>query len=163
MKTNVYWSDTVKWLSIIIGVLLIATVVCILIFDFSLWSVFMSVFILAVTIYAAYLSPMSIELNDTEMVLHKLIGSLHIPFDKITEIEPFETDGTEVRLCGSGGFLGYTGLFYNKKLGRYHSYVGWYKQAFLVCTENNKKYVFSCENRELIISTIKLSNQTLCK
>lgn len=155
MKTNVHWSNTIKWLSTIISIVLITTLVYILIFDFSLWTVFISVFILAGMIYSAYLSPMSIELNDTEIVLHKLIGCLHIPLDKITKTEPFETDGSEVRICGSGVFLGYTGLFYNKKLGRYHSYVGCYKQAFLVCAENNKKYVFSCENRELIISTIK--------
>lgn len=154
-KVNVRWSKTVKWLSYITGFVLIFTIAFILINDFSVWSVLISLFILALVVYVATFTPLYIELNDTGFVLHKLIGRMSISYDQIKQVDVFQTDKTNVRIFGSGGFLGYTGTFYNKSLGMYKSYVGNYNQTFMVVTKDNKKYVFSCENRDLVIINLK--------
>ena len=63
---------------------------------------------------------------------------------------------SDIRLMGNGGFLGYTGLFRNKELGKYTAFVGNYNQAFYIRTKSGKIYVTSSEQREEIIRQIRL-------
>ncbi|MBQ7042781.1 MAG: hypothetical protein IJN66_08775 [Muribaculaceae bacterium] len=63
--------------------------------------------------------------------------------------------GANVRTCGSGGVLGYTGNFYNKAIGKYISYVGNYDQTFLLTLKTGKRYLLSCQNPEEFVKTIK--------
>jgi hypothetical protein len=100
-------------------------------------------------------SPVFIETNETGIILHKIIGKLVINYEQIAKIEYYKPDSSEIRLFGSGGFFCFVGKFKNKTIGTYQSYVGDYSQSFLIQTKENKNYVFSCENRDLIINTIK--------
>jgi hypothetical protein len=106
-------------------------------------------------LFFALQAPLKLVLSDSELVLQKVIGKKTIGYDKIANIEIFKPDGTDIRLLGSGGFAGYIGKFKNADIGTYQAYAGNYKQAFLLQTKEQKNYVFSCENRELFIETIK--------
>ncbi|MDR2806299.1 MAG: PH domain-containing protein [Dysgonamonadaceae bacterium] len=101
-------------------------------------------------------SPSFIELNETEITLHRLKGNLTIPLNRITEIKPYKPDKSELRYFGSGGWFGFIGSFSNATIGRYQSYVGDYAQAFLIVTKEDKKYVFSCENPEELIRFVQI-------
>lgn len=156
MKKNVVWSSYVKTITLIVGLILIAIEVFLLVFLYPAFDWIMilcSILILLVSVYCGTIAPMSISFDGSVLSLHKLIGKKNIPCDTILEIGEYEPGVAELRIFGSGGFLGFTGLFWNKQFGKYWSYVGCYKQAFYIITES-KKYVFSCEDRDAIISAI---------
>jgi hypothetical protein len=111
--------------------------------------------LLLIVIYFALESPSSIEMNIHELILHKRKGKLRIAYDQITDASNYKPDKSEIRYFGSGGVFGFIGKFSNATIGTYQSYVGNYEQAFLIRTKTNKKYVLSCENRELVINTLK--------
>lgn len=139
-----------------IASLLIIGIACVMLWlDGTLWSLFVMFILISVTLHCAYLAPNFLVVTDTALELHKLLGKLTIKMSEISSIDIFKSEGMEARIFGSGGFLGFTGLFYNKKIGNYRSYVGCYHQTFLVTMNNGKKYLFSCENRDLVVSLIK--------
>lgn len=104
--------------------------------------------IMAFTILYVYLiSPKTIELNDTSLIMHKVAGKIIIPLEDIKEIRPYDQSG--LRLFGSGG------LFTNNDIGRHYEYVGDFSEAFLVVLNSGKKYVFSCENSDKVIEQVR--------
>lgn len=110
--------------------------------------------IMAFTILYVYLiSPKSIELNDTSLIMHKVAGKIIIPLEDIKEIRPYDQSG--LRLFGSGGLFGSIGLFTNNDIGRHYEYVGDFSEAFLVVLNSGKKYVFSCENSDKVIEQVR--------
>ena len=111
--------------------------------------------ILALTGYFVTQAPMSLKVSEDRLIICKLAGTKEIPFSEIEKIEPYKDYHSDIRLMGNGGFLGYTGLFRNKELGKYTAYVGNYSQAFYIRTKNRKMYVTSCEHREEVIRRIR--------
>lgn len=164
MKRKVRWSKFVKIFSAVFLPVLIAI---------SLWA-FISLFdnnygiaevitfafiffvVFATLILVYVLTPISVELTDSCLLLHRGIGVVRIKYSDITELDIYKIDGScDVRVCGIGGVCGFVGRFYNKKIGYYTSYVGDYSQAFLVKKCNGRKYVFSCEDRDNFLSVLK--------
>lgn len=103
-----------------------------------------------------FTSPHVLKLSDDKLTICKLVGVKEIPFSEIEKIEPYKDYHSDIRLMGNRGFLGYTGLFRNKELGKYTAFVGNYSQAFYIRTKNGKIYVTSSEQREEIIRQIRL-------
>ena len=99
-------------------------------------------------------TPLFVKINDKNILLKKIYGKFEINYSDIQSIEPFYSS-FDLRMFGSGGFLGFIGIFSNDRYGWYKSYVGNPKQSFIIITKNNRKYVFSCENREEVINTVK--------
>lgn len=153
---NVRWSKSVRLISAITAILLVGACL-IAISEGNEWWNYMLVAVIALSvIYAAAMSPLMITLHDDRIVIHKIIGRKTILFEKIAELVPYKANASHtVRLLGSGGFLGYTGLFYDRQIGRYTSYVGSYDkdQLVLICTGGGMKYLISCENAQELIST----------
>jgi hypothetical protein len=106
-------------------------------------------------LYFALESPVYLEIDKKSIALRKLSGRFAIDYDRITNVECYKPDSSEIRLLGSGGCFGYLGKYKNATIGTYQSYVGNYSDSFLIKTKENKNYVFSCENRDLAINTIK--------
>lgn len=105
-------------------------------------------------------APNRIGIEGDRLVLRKLIGTFRIELDRIADVGVYDGKELNLRLFGSGGFLGYLGIFKNKSLGKYMAYVGNYSQAFWVKTKNGKCYMFSCENRDLLLSSIRKEMQS---
>lgn len=154
MRANVFWSKTVKSITFSALLVLLAASAFFLL-EGSFWSLFMMVILLLAIVYCMYWAPNFISITDNSLILHKLLGRLTLPFDQIRTIDIYQSEGVNARICGSGGLFGFTGLFYNKQIGKYRSYIGSYRQAFLVTMLNGKKYLFSCENREQIVALVK--------
>lgn len=155
MKNKVYWSKVVKLISTFS--LLLIVVACVLsLWDGLSWGACITVvLLLAAILYCAYMAPNYIVVTDDAIKLHKLLGVMTIPLNEIKSISVYKAGSIDARLWGSGGVLGFTGLFFNNKIGNYHSYVGCYQQTFLIETLKGKKYLFSCENRDQLVSLIK--------
>lgn len=102
------------------------------------------------------MSPKSVELTDNALVIHRYAGKKTICFGQIASVEPYSKKGiSDIRLFGIGGVLGYTGTFYNRRLGNYISYVGNYNETFLITLKSGKKYLVSCQNHLNVISALQ--------
>jgi hypothetical protein len=158
VKSKVKWALSVK---IITSITLAITVVCEYYLVHSLiystdWINLVGVCLIPlITLYFVWESPTFIEMAETGIVLHKRIERLFISYDKIIDVEYYRPNRSEKRLFGSGGFCGYIGKFKNATIGTYQSFVGDYSNSFLIKTKENKNYVLSCENRDIVINTIK--------
>lgn len=156
---KIRWGLSVKIITIV-SLILIVYAIYAIVNNFSndnFWISFIVLFIiLSVCIYCLLEIPLSIRLNESEIILKKLIGQLVIRIDSISHIEPYKPDKSDIRVFGIGGVGGYIGVFMNAGIGKYRAYIGNTSQAFLIITELGKKYVLSCENRDLVISIIKL-------
>ena len=153
---NVKWDTYVKVMTLF--VIMSCTLGCaiILFCTDSIWDKIGLVIIVVSIVSVFFLAPRRLVLGKSGLVLYKMIGTLNVDLDEITDLGIYEKK-TELnlRLCGSGGFLGYLGIFRNKTLGKYMAYVGDYSQAFWVRTKKGKCYMFSCENRDLLLSAIR--------
>ena len=112
--------------------------------------------ILLTYILAVGFMPKRLELSDSEVAMHRLFGSLRIPMNAIVECEKISKahlDGS-VKICGSGGFLGYYGKYRNKRYGVYTVNVTEFNNLILIRTES-KTYVFSCTQRDKVVEYIK--------
>ncbi len=154
---NIPWSNTVKIISWAISFLMAGIGYLTVVKSSSSNALLMGIFllILALTGYFVTQAPMSLKVSEDRLIICKLAGTKEIPFSEIEKIEPYKDYHSDIRLMGNGGFLGYTGLFRNKELGKYTAYVGNYSQAFYIRTKNRKMYVTSCEHREEVIRRIR--------
>jgi hypothetical protein len=156
VKLNIRWNTQIRVITVITAILL-TVVEIILIGKYAISIYFsLSAVILAVVVGACILNaPLSITLNGSQLVLKRVFGKIVIKYSQINSVRPYIQESSDIRVFGSGGFCGYTGIFSNREIGKYISYVGDPKQSFLISTKNGKNYVFSCENVEIVIETIK--------
>ena len=158
-QVNVHWSTTVKIITIVVSILILIVIrklynrLMINSSNYILWCV---IFII-VSICGFFIlnAPVSIVLQEDKLILKKILGNNTIRYTDISDIERYNLRTTDIRLLGSGGFFGFVGIFYSNNLGRYLSYVGDTGQAFLIKVKNGKKYVFSCEDPDLVIKKVK--------
>ena len=61
-------------------------------------------------------------------------------------IEPYLPKLGSLRVCASGGLMGYWGIFRGMDIGNYMAYYGKTSDCFLVKMKNGDKYVLGCEN-----------------
>ncbi|MDR0547730.1 MAG: PH domain-containing protein [Dysgonamonadaceae bacterium] len=157
-QQKVKWSVTVKAITAVVLIVLIIAeyyLVADLLYQQDIMTAFIAIVPILVLGYFALESPFCIELNNESVIIHKLMGKFNLPYSQIANINIYLPDKSEVRYLGSGGFFGFIGKFSNATIGSYQASVGDYSQAFLIKTKDNKHYVFSCENRELVINTIQ--------
>lgn len=164
MRKNVKWSKSVKITTLIFVPILVITAIWmfILFLDQSYsWAERIccaSIFIvLLATLFVVFaISPRSIALTESQFILNKGIGTMKLNYPDITNVEIYKSDGIfDVRVFGIGGVCGFTGKFYNNKIGKYTSYVGDYSQALYIQTRKGKKYVLSCEDRDEVYQCLK--------
>lgn len=162
MKTqislNVKWNKSVKTITWVCSALMLIALIGIswaLSVAFSWIGVALLFIIPIVCIYAITLSPTRILIDDDYVTIKRMIGSKKIERSALADAYPHSKGDFNARLFGSGGFFGYTGLFANKKEGRYTSYVGDHNEAYYLVLKNGKKYLLSSENREQAVEALK--------
>lgn len=112
--------------------------------------------IMGITIIAGlYFCPKYIEANDSEIILHRLLGTaIVINYDDIQKVDTCYPSGGGLRLCASGGFFGYWGIFSDISIGTYIGYYGNPSNCILVNSKDGKQYVFGCENPDAMVDYI---------
>lgn len=112
--------------------------------------------IIFVTLVLSYgYAPLSIELSDRSLILHRGIGKKVIHYADMKHIDTYISKEAMIRTCGIGGLFGFTGWYYTKKLGNFFSYVGDYSQTFCIELINRKKYLLSGEDRDYLVAFLK--------
>ena len=72
----------------------------------------------------------------------------------VENVDLFQPTMGTYRLFGSGGFMGYWGLFREGGIGRYAAYYGKASDCFLVKLRNGDKYVLGCTNPSGMVAYI---------
>lgn len=131
ISTYYVWTNELIWLKYTLIIIFLGTIIGVLL-----------------------LMPLRLTIENNKIILHRLIGSIHIPFKDIIELKGIPNSETaySIRLLGSGGLCGYLGKFRNKKLGNYSMYATNLNELILIRTDR-KAYVFSCKNRDEFIES----------
>lgn len=154
MKSKVVWSASVRIITCSVVVLLAIMCVFVISMGVEVMSVvFLSMVGLAVG-YCSYMSPRSIEVTDSEIILLKWMGKKRFCLDQVVAVECFMPNGSDLRLFGSGGVGGFLGRFTNDTIGIYTSYVGSYRNAFVLKMSDGKAYMLSCNDRDEVVKYI---------
>lgn len=154
MELNVRWNIFVRVVTAFYLLLLAGSAVGALVLNL-VWVGLVALVLFAGLVFCAAMSPRCIRLTNEALEVHKFIGVLRIPFSTIDSVSGYRSLGMELRLCGSGGMMGFTGRYYNKREGSYTAFVGSYDHAFMVITRSGKKYLLSCENHAMAIADIR--------
>lgn len=111
--------------------------------------------LIVLLLFTFLFAPISIKANKNCVNVRSLLRSTKIPVRDIAGIELFQpTMGTN-RICGSGGYMGYWGIFRESDIGRYTAYYGKASDCFIIKLKNGDKYVLGCKNPSAMVNFIK--------
>lgn len=108
----------------------------------------------ALTLFGLYYAPTSVEAAEEAVKLRRPLATKSIPYEDIASVETCYPSPGGLRLCASGGFMGYWGYFTDIVIGNYFGYYGRADQAFLITTHAGNKYVLSCDDRDAMVTAI---------
>lgn len=92
-----------------------------------------------------YYAPIAIEANDVSIKIKRVLKTKEIPYSEIYSFDRCVPSGGGLRLCGSGGFMGFWGYFNDIIIGNYFAYYGNTNQCILIKLNSGKQYVISCD------------------
>lgn len=104
-----------------------------------------------------YYCPVSVEANQSGIVLNRLISrARYFPYSEIASVDTCYPSAGGLRLCGSGGLFGYWGYFSDIMIGTYFGYYGSRSHCFLVKLKSGRQYVIGCSDPAAIVSYVEL-------
>lgn len=118
-----------------------------LVFTFDNKPAFYSIIATLALIYitSAIYAPLSIKVDAGRVTVRSLLKSHSIPLDQVRSVELFQPTMGATRLLGSGGFLGYWGLYREGDIGRYKAWYGRASDCFLLRMRDGGQYVLGCD------------------
>jgi hypothetical protein len=102
-----------------------------------------------------FYSPLSISADEKSVRINSPLKIHEIAMQRIVNVERFQPSKGTIRLCGSGGFLGYWGLFREASVGKYMAYYGKASDCFLIRLDNGKQYVLGCKDADAMVDYIQ--------
>ena len=158
-KINVHWSWWVRITTIVVTVALLGLL------NYSL-NKFMidsddyEALLISVTVFIFYgvfmiNAPISVRLTTQYFELKKIVGSIRIEYAAISYIGRYTPTLSDMKMFSSGGLWGFVGVFRNSDIGSYNAFIGDMQQSFLIKTVEGRVYVFSGEDVDNLITSIK--------
>lgn len=117
---------------------------------FTFLALFLILYITALFFGAAY-----IKADSNYIVLGSLLRGKKIPMCDVESVELFQPTMGAIRICASGGFMGYWGTFREGDIGKYYGFYGKSSDCFLIRLKNGKKYVLGCNQPDKMVDYIK--------
>ena len=153
MKSNVKLSKYAFILTLIINIVLI--ICCVSMFQETpgFWIV-LSI-LLVLLIFGLLYGPTQIVANPEYVIVKSYLRKHKILVRNIENVELFQPTMGAIRLCASGGYFGYWGIFREGDIGRYAGFYGKSSDCFLIKKKNGDKYVLGCENPEEMVEYIQ--------
>lgn len=111
--------------------------------------------VVAVCLAGLYYSPMSLRVTDKDLEVVRSLKIKTIPLSDIRDVRLLIPTMGAVRLCGSGGFMGYWGWFRERDLGKYFAYYGKASDCFLVVLNTGRKYMLGCKDAPEMVEAIR--------
>jgi hypothetical protein len=115
----------------------------------------LALIIIATLGFCMFYSPLSISVDEKSVRINSPLKIHEIAMPRIVSVERFQPTMGALRLCGSGGFLGYWGLFREGDVGNYMAYYGKASDCFLLRLDNGKQYVLGCKDADAMVDYIQ--------
>ncbi len=97
---------------------------------------------------------MSVRVTDTAIEVVRSLQIKEFLLADVKEVRLYSPTIGVVRICGSGGFMGYWGWFWERELGRYFAYYGKAFDCFLVVLKDGRKYLLGCQDAPEMVEAI---------
>lgn len=106
-------------------------------------------------------APLGYQVNGDAVVVRRLASNVVIRRREVREAWRVGSGefGAGLRLFGSGGFLGWFGLFYNGSLGRFWAYAGNRQDLVLLTKTDGTKILLSPHPPDAFLEAIGVSGQ----
>ena len=98
--------------------------------------------------------PVTIAADEKSVTIKSVLRKQRLNISNIKSVELFQPTMGSIRIFGSGGYMGYWGIFREGDIGRYAAYYGKASDCFLVRMKNGDKYVLGCEQPEEMVNFI---------
>lgn len=118
------------------------------------WQIGWGGFIAILHIVCLYYMPLSIAADEHSIYINRSLKIKAIPMTDVVSVKLCPPTMGAIRVCGSGGFLGYWGWFKERDLGKYFAYYGKASDCFLVELSNGHKYMLGCQNAPEMVEFI---------
>lgn len=105
--------------------------------------------------FAMWFCPMSISIDAKNVNINSPLHIKSVPLDKIAGVQRFQPTMGAIRKLGSGGFMGYWGLFTEGDTGSYTAFYGKSSDCFMITLKDGHKYVLGCNNPDGMVKAIK--------
>jgi len=125
-----------------------------IVFNFSLP---LAIFLILIYLICMVLKPLSYEITQDELIIHRLIKSVRINRADIKSLELIEkaTLSGTIRTFGVGGLFGWYGKFANSQLGAMNWYVTRRDKPVLIIKKDSKKILISPDQAEAFVTEFK--------
>ena len=155
MKKTVYFSTycfvtTIVCFAIIIGVgiyLLAKGETVVAYMDFAI--------VVFLSMAALFYAPLSLTLTDNALEINRSLRIKALPLTEIESVKLCQPTMGAIRICGSGGYLGYWGWFRERDLGKYFAYYGKSSDCFLVRMKDGRQYMLGCKDAPEMVAAIQ--------
>lgn len=117
---------------------------------FAILAVYLVLIVTALFFGVAYL-----KATPDYIILGSILRSKKIRVIDIESVELFQPTMGAVRILGSGGFMGYWGIFKEGDIGRYYAFYGKASDCFLVRLRNGDKYLLGCKDPASMLSYLR--------
>ena len=107
-----------------------------------------------ILIAGLFYMPLSIAADKYAIYVKRSLKIKTIPMKEVKSVRLCPPTMGAIRVCGSGGFMGYWGWFRERDLGRYFAYYGRSSDCFLVELKDGHKYVLGCRNPQQMVDYI---------
>ena len=118
------------------------------------WQICWGVFVVILLIISLFYMPMSIGADENAIYINRSLKVKTIPMTEVASVKLCPPTMGAIRICGSGGFLGYWGWFKERDLGKYFAYYGKSSDCFLITLTNGGKYILGCQNAPEMVEYI---------
>ena len=98
--------------------------------------------------------PVSVEATSDRLIIHRMLKPKSFTYGSISSVDRCYPSGGGIRMCGSGGFMGYWGWFSDIIIGTYFGYYGDHDNCILIRLKNGRQYVTSCVDPDEMIESI---------
>ncbi|MBR5856826.1 MAG: hypothetical protein IKY70_06105 [Bacteroidales bacterium] len=102
-----------------------------------------------------YYAPLSIAADKYAIYINRSLRIKTIPMKEVKSVKISPPTMGAIRICGSGGFMGYWGWFKERDLGKYFAYYGRSSDCFIVELKDGSKYMLGCKNAPQMADYIK--------
>jgi len=151
---NAPWGKTLRWVSVLSGLLLLAVAVPLLAGAAPKEVRGLTALPLLILAGAALFVIRGYTIDPNELLIQRLLWATRLPLAglKSAEVVPQAMRGS-IRLFGNGGLFSITGLYRNRALGRYRAFVTNLKDTVVLRFEI-RTVVISPENPERFVAEI---------
>lgn len=144
------WSKTILVISIITFIALFAISAYLFASDPNNYmQVCVAILIVVVLLVTFALTPLRVIVEEKGVTVRLMCGRKFVPRDQIVKVVPFKNDAGTIRLFGSGGLFGFTGIFRNAELGVFSCLATDLKKSYVIYRKDKRPVVISVDDPEI--------------